>query len=542
MQWLWLNLLAVIHCEVITLNWDIGYVDGGDPRGGFPRQVIGVNGQWPIPPVVANQGDTLVINARNVLKEGQVTSVHFHGLFQNGTNYYDGALGINDCGIPFNSNYTYVVNLSQTGSYWIHGHGFGDYPNGFRTPLVIKDSSDPARYGYVDEFTLGLADWYDRTYEDIFYNDYFLQFNGEGTEPIPSAPIVNDAPNQVFSVQPGQGYRFRLILMGTYAPMQFWIENHNLTIIEVDGVSVQPYNVECVLLGAAQRYSVVVQTLDSTDYNYQIHVDFNEDMFGNNFPANYSKSVISTLQYDPAAPMFNYTGPVPAFTLDETQLVPIVPIHSVAPDYTLTLKARLGKFNDSRNHGSFDRIAYAFPNVPAILSATTMGDLAAQSAIYGPATHSNVLPYNQMIQLVVFNIDKEGSHPFHLHGHVFQIVGKSTTPYYNETAMNPIFNSLENPVRRDTVIVPSKGWAALRFRADNPGVWPFHCHIQWHLSTGLVAQFIEAPLQLQSSQTVPDSMKNNCIARGLKVSGNAAGYHDNKTFTGLAPPLKYILE
>ncbi|KAJ3252375.1 ferroxidase fet3, partial [Boothiomyces macroporosus] len=108
--------------------------------------------------------------------------------------------------------------------------------------------------------------------------------------------------------------------MGTYAPMQFWIENHNLTIIEVDGVSVQPYDVECVLLGAAQRYSVVVQTLDSTDYNYQIHVDFNEDMFGNNFPANYSKSVISTLQYDPAAPMFNYTGPVPAFTLDETQL------------------------------------------------------------------------------------------------------------------------------------------------------------------------------------------------------------------------------
>ncbi|KAJ3316799.1 hypothetical protein HDV06_002823, partial [Boothiomyces sp. JEL0866] len=313
MKWILPSLISLISCDLITLNWDIGYVQG-DPRGGFPRQVIGVNGRWPIPPVIANLGDTLIINAKNVLKQGQVTSVHFHGLFQNGTNYYDGALGINDCGIPFNGSYTYVVQLVQSGSYWIHGHGFGDYPNGFRTPLVIKDSSDPARYGYVDEFTLGLADWYDREYEDIFYNDYFLQFNGEGTEPIPSGPIVNDAPNQVFAVEPGQGYRFRLILMGTYASMQFWIENHNLTIIEVDGVSVQPYDVDCLLLGSAQRYSVVVQTLDSTDFNYKIHVDFNEDMFGDKFPPNYAKSVISTLQYSPQAPFFNYTGPTPVFT------------------------------------------------------------------------------------------------------------------------------------------------------------------------------------------------------------------------------------
>ncbi|KAJ3309420.1 hypothetical protein HDV04_006161 [Boothiomyces sp. JEL0838] len=535
-------LSTLVSCAVINLHWDIGYVQNADPRGGFPRQVIGVNGKWPIPPVIANKYDELVIHAKNSLKRGQVTSIHFHGIFQNGSNYMDGALGINDCGIPYQSSYTYKVKLDQSGSYWIHGHGFGDYPNGFRTPLIIKDKTDPARYGYADEFVVGMSDWYDRQYEDLFYNQFFLPFNGEGSEPIPSGPVINDAPNQVFAVQPGKKYRFRVIAMATFASMQFWIENHNLTIVEVDGVSVHPYQVDILLLGSAQRYSVVVETLDSTDFNYKVHVEFNEDMFGENYPANYTRSVTGTLQYSPSAPFFNFTGTAPVFTLDETQLVPIVPIHSVAPDFTLTYKVVLGKFNDNKNHGSFDRIAYAFPNVPALLSATTMGDLATQSAIYGPATHSNVLPYNQMIQLVVLNLDKEGDHPFHLHGHVFQVVGKNNTPYYNETALNPVFNSLKNPVRRDTVIVPKKGWAVLRFRADNPGVWPFHCHIQWHFGTGLAAQIIEAPLQLQKTQVVPRQMKDNCIARGMNISGNAAGYHDNTTFTGLAPPLKYILE
>lgn len=38
---------------------------------------------------------------------------------------------------------------------------------------------------------------------------------------------------------------------------------------------------------------------------------------------------------------------------------------------------------------------------------------------------------------------------------------------------------------RDTVYIPRRGHAVLRFRADNPGVWLFHCHILWHLGSGM---------------------------------------------------------
>ncbi|KAG9242395.1 multicopper oxidase, partial [Calycina marina] len=50
---------------------------------------------------------------------------------------------------------------------------------------------------------------------------------------------------------------------------------------------------------------------------------------------------------------------------------------------------------------------------------------------------------------------------------------------------------LNNPRRRDAAMLPSSGWLALAFRTDNPGAWVFHCHIFWHVSTGLSIQYLE---------------------------------------------------
>lgn len=31
----------------------------------------------------------------------------------------------------------------------------------------------------------------------------------------------------------------------------------------------------------------------------------------------------------------------------------------------------------------------------------------------------------------------------------------------------------------------------LQIEANNPGVWPLHCHVAWHVSLGLAVQFVE---------------------------------------------------
>lgn len=49
----------------------------------------------------------------------------------------------------------------------------------------------------------------------------------------------------------------------------------------------------------------------------------------------------------------------------------------------------------------------------------------------------------------------------------------------------PTENPYKRPPYKDTVIHPGPGYVKLRFRANNPGYWLFHCHMDWHLSIGM---------------------------------------------------------
>lgn len=89
------------------------------------------------------------------------------------------------------------------------------------------------------------------------------------------------------------------------------------------------------------------------------------------------------------------------------------------------------------------------------------------------------------MQIVVNNLDT-GRHPFHLHGHAFQAVYRSEEEGGTFADSNVAEEDLAAvPMRRDTLVVYPNGNIVLRFRADNPGIWLFHCHIEWHVASGL---------------------------------------------------------
>ena len=81
------------------------------------------------------------------------------------------------------------------------------------------------------------------------------------------------------------------------------------------------------------------------------------------------------------------------------------------------------------------------------------------------------------------------------------------------------------PMRRDTILVNPNGNIVIRFRSDNPGVWLFHCHIEWHVASGLIATIIEAPgeIQKQLLGRIPEDHVGACRARNVPMEGNAAG-------------------
>lgn len=85
------------------------------------------------------------------------------------------------------------------------------------------------------------------------------------------------------------------------------------------------------------------------------------------------------------------------------------------------------------------------------------------------------------IDILIQNFD-DGVHPFHLHGYKFFLLAQGHG--YPPSDLLDNLN-LTNPLRRDTASVEGYGWALMRFTADNPGVWAFHCHVGWHNEAGL---------------------------------------------------------
>jgi len=82
--------------------------------------------------------------------------------------------------------------------------------------------------------------------------------------------LIWDHQNGTQNVTPGTTVRFHLVNIGAFAYFHFWIESHTLTVIEVDGIDVEPYEVPAVDLAVGQRLSVLVKMDQDPCQNYPI--------------------------------------------------------------------------------------------------------------------------------------------------------------------------------------------------------------------------------------------------------------------------------
>lgn len=158
--------------------------------------------------------------------------------------------------------------------------------------------------------------------------------------------------------------------------------------------------------------------------------------------------------------------------------------------------------------------------MPTLFTALSTGQAATNPTVYGATVNPYVLEKGDIVQITINNLD-DGGHPFHLHGHNFQVLARSNSqPWQGDVSSFP-----KIPMRRDTVKVPGSGSLVLRFAADNPGVFLFHCHLDWHVEAGLSVTFIEAPLELQKQfpKGVPEQQKIICRKQQIPTEGNCAG-------------------
>jgi len=150
------TLVTAAIAGSVTYDWDIGWTTAAPD--GFSRPVIGINGQWPIPVLECNVGDTVTVNMKNSLGN-QNTGIHFHGMTQSGTPQMDGTSMVAQCPVPPGASFTQTFQSLPAGTHWYHSHNKGQYPDGLRAPMIVHDPSYENSLGVDKQFVLTVSDW-----------------------------------------------------------------------------------------------------------------------------------------------------------------------------------------------------------------------------------------------------------------------------------------------------------------------------------------------------------------------------------------------
>ncbi|KAJ6586518.1 laccase2 [Mycena vulgaris] len=451
-------LLPSVFAAQKIFNLDI--VNAQLAPDGFTRSTVVPNGTFPGPTFFLNKSDSVVIHLHNKLTDPGMrrsTSIHWHGFFQARTSGMDGP---SFCPIAPSTTFDYVFDTAgQTGNYWYHSHLSTQYCDGLRGAFVVYDPNDPLGHLYT---VITLGEWY-HVLAPAGQNSFFKtglvpRFNG--------GPLV---PYAVITVKQGLRYRFRVFSIACRPFMTLSFDNHTFGsspphfvifhVIELDGVEHDPTPFQNADVYAAQRISIILNANQTVD-NYWVCLQLNPNL------------TLAILRYEGAPEVEPTTVNVPGPKMDDGLMHPIASegpgnLGSGPADFAVTLNIA------QPNLPFFDINGVVQPPAVECLQS------CAQPADFLPSEQLILLPSNSIIDI---SIPGTGAHPFHLHGHNFDVIRQPNAVDFN----------FVNPPRRDVTPI-NGGNTTFRFFSNNPGAWFLHCHIDWHLEAGLAVVFGESP-------------------------------------------------
>lgn len=113
---------------------------------------------------------------------------------------------------------------------------------------------------------------------------------------------------------------------------------------------------------------------------------------------------------------------------------------------------------------------------------------------------------NASVRVVINNPTiAQNMHSMHLHGHDVQVLAFGSGSWSEGDPLN-----VDNPLRRDTLMMPPDGHVVFQYTPDNPGIWTLHCHVPWHLADGLAVNFLERPDDIVGFGEIPGLMADTC--------------------------------
>ena len=461
--------------------------------------------------------------------------MHWHGVNQLGTPWFDGVPTVSQCPIIPGSDLTYRFRADEYGTSWWHSHLSAQYTQGVFGPLVIHG---PNHVDYDEDLGVIMAnDWYHAYHTDIVANTTAPVPPGQPFRPLansnlvggvgrfPCENVTNGAPCTTvpyasWKVEPGKTYRARFVNAGSSSFESISIDNHSMTVIANDFIPIQPYQADFVKLAVGQRADVIFNATGSAGDAFWIRA-FNDPGCADTLPAAAEgKAILSYPDADTSIEPNSLGLPVPANPScgnDGLSLtIPIFPVPVAEPDLTITVTIAPSQVIDPAT--GLGPVLWTLDN------STFIGDMSDPLLLSAITSDTTTFPsssnvYNTgsatTVRIILINVFL-APHPIHIHGHDFQVLAQGQGIWDGEI-INP-----SNPQRRDVQMMwfganatdPAVGpnYLVVQYEADNPGMWNFHCHIAWHLSAGMNMVLLERPDELvQMDGSLPEGVRETCI-------------------------------
>lgn len=437
----------------------------------------------------------------------------------------DGVPAVQQCPIAPGKSFTYRFLADLYGTSWYHSHYSQQYTVGIVGAMIIHG---PKNYDYdIDMGPILLQDHYHKEYFELVketmtpgpnpgtsvgagLSDNNL-INGKNNFNCSSVQTTNPCSSNAgiskFNFQPGKWHRLRLINAGAQGLQHFSIDGHQMNIIAADFVPMVKSTHNVVSLHIGQRMDVLVYGVGKPGQSYWMRSTIQACSGALNPVA------LAAVLYpgaDQGKPPTTQAWPddlTPCQDIDSSFLTPFYPETPQVPAESHSYEITFGPNSTGHWLWSVNGVSYrGYFDVPTLLM-TKANRKAMQPYQFSPFYNAyTVNPGNDTTQTVLWHLHNTVpiAHPIHFHGHNMYLLSQGTGPWDGTITSNP------NPTRRDVYVLPASGHLVFSYNATNPGVWPMHCHIAFHISAGFFLQTVEQSDWIQKYMNIPAAYAQQC--------------------------------
>jgi FtsP/CotA-like multicopper oxidase with cupredoxin domain len=484
-----------------TVRYDLYLADTMVNFSGKPKMAMAVNGQIPGPALSFTEGDTAEVHVHNMMD--METSIHWHGVFL--PNQMDGVPYLTQMPIKPHTTYVYKFPVIQNGTYWYHSHTMLQEQSGIYGALIFRKKQEPD----MPSIPIVLSDWTDMNPNEVNRylhnaNDWFAikkgttqgyleaiqkghlktKLNNEWKRM--TAMDVSDVYYDAFLTngKPVQerpefkaGDQVKLRIVNGASSTYFWLSysGGKISVVANDGNDVQTVNVERLIIAPSETYDVVVTIPENNSYEFLSTAEDRSKSTslwlgsGKKIPARR----LPKLEYFAGMKMMNgmmkMNGDMEPMGMQmSNQQMDMNQV--MYPEIAAADSSGISTLNYGMLKSTEKTTLRKGPK--RVLRFELTGNMNRYVWGINNKTVSEadriLIKKGENLKIILYN-NSMMRHPMHLHGHDFRVLN-------GQGEYAPLKNVLDiMPMETDT----------LEFAATESGDWFFHCHILYHMMSGM---------------------------------------------------------